>query len=51
LDKKQQASLKCWLMLLEHEDIYRYIPQHGDEVMYLRQVMLFYVLFYGLKLL
>jgi hypothetical protein len=38
-------------MLLEHEDIYRYIPQHDDEVMYLRQVMLFYVLFYGLKLL
>ncbi|KAM0904213.1 hypothetical protein ACQ4PT_018176 [Festuca glaucescens] len=37
LDKKQQVSLKCWLMLLEHEDIYRYIPQHGDEVMYLRQ--------------
>jgi len=24
-------------MLLEHEDIYRYIPQHGDEVIYLRQ--------------
>jgi hypothetical protein len=36
-------------MLLEHEDIYRYIPQHGDEVMYLRQVMLYFVVFYDLK--
>ncbi|KAJ8623351.1 hypothetical protein MRB53_031880 [Persea americana] len=26
-----------WLMLLEHEDSYRYIPQQGDEVAYLRQ--------------
>ncbi|XP_061338407.1 uncharacterized protein LOC133285221 isoform X2 [Gastrolobium bilobum] len=26
-----------WLMLSEHEEGYRYIPQLGDEVMYLRQ--------------
>lgn len=26
-----------WLMLSEHEDAYRYIPQLGDEVVYLRQ--------------
>ncbi|KAJ3669562.1 hypothetical protein LUZ60_011512 [Juncus effusus] len=26
-----------WLMLLEHEESYRYIPQMGDEVAYLRQ--------------
>lgn len=45
LEKKQQVSRYPWLMLLEHEDIYRYIPQHGDEVIYLRQVMLFSVLF------
>ncbi|VAI12298.1 unnamed protein product [Triticum turgidum subsp. durum] len=37
LAEKPQVSSSCWLMLLEHEDIYRYIPQHGDEVMYLRQ--------------
>lgn len=37
LEKKNHVSLNCWLMLLEHEDIYRYIPQLGDEVMYLRQ--------------
>ncbi|KAF7070012.1 hypothetical protein CFC21_075573 [Triticum aestivum] len=37
LAEKPQVSSNCWLMLLEHEDIYRYIPQHGDEVMYLRQ--------------
>uniref|UniRef100_A0A453I8X9 BRWD/PHIP ancillary-like domain-containing protein n=5 Tax=Aegilops tauschii TaxID=37682 RepID=A0A453I8X9_AEGTS len=36
LEKKHQVS-RPWLMLLEHEDIYRYIPQLGDEVMYLRQ--------------
>ena len=28
-----------WLMLSEHEEGYRYIPQLGDEVVYLRQVM------------
>ncbi|KAF8721532.1 hypothetical protein HU200_023039 [Digitaria exilis] len=38
LGKKHQAPLKySWLMLHEHEDSYRYIPQLGDEVMYLRQ--------------
>ncbi|RCV45152.1 hypothetical protein SETIT_9G430500v2 [Setaria italica] len=38
LGKKHQTPLKySWLMLLEHEDSYRYIPQLGDEVMYLRQ--------------
>ncbi|XP_047090292.1 LOW QUALITY PROTEIN: PH-interacting protein-like [Lolium rigidum] len=36
-EKKQQVSKYPWLMLLEHEDIYRYIPQLDDEVMYLRQ--------------
>jgi PH-interacting protein len=49
VEKRHQVSLNCWLMLLEHEDIYRYIPQHGDEVMYLRQVMLYFVVFYDLK--
>ena len=40
LEKRKQVSMKySWLMLLEHEDSYRYIPQLGDEVMYLRQVM------------
>lgn len=28
-----------WLMLSEHEDGYRYIPQLGDEVVYMRQVI------------
>ncbi|KAG8063674.1 hypothetical protein GUJ93_ZPchr0003g16859 [Zizania palustris] len=38
LEKRNQISMKySWLMLLEHEDSYRYIPQLGDEVMYLRQ--------------
>lgn len=42
LGKQHQTPLKySWLMLLEHEDSYRYIPQLGDEVVYLRQVMLF----------
>ena len=45
LAKKNQVSLNCWLMLLEHEDFYRYIPQCGDEVMYLPEVMLFSVAF------
>ncbi|KAG2552511.1 hypothetical protein PVAP13_9KG465200 [Panicum virgatum] len=36
--KKHQGPLKySWLMLHEHEDSYRYIPQLGDEVMYLWQ--------------
>ncbi|CAN6295358.1 unnamed protein product [Urochloa humidicola] len=38
LGKKHQAPIKySWLMLHEHEDSYRYIPQLGDEVMYLGQ--------------
>lgn len=28
-----------WLLLSEHEEAYRYIPQLGDEVVYLRQVV------------
>lgn len=28
-----------WLMLSQHEEGYRYIPQRGDEVVYLRQVV------------
>jgi hypothetical protein len=42
LGKRNQGSSKhSWLMLREHEDSYRYIPQLGDDVMYLRQVILF----------
>ncbi|KAF8392654.1 hypothetical protein HHK36_023003 [Tetracentron sinense] len=40
LDKrKTHHSMRklSWLMLLEHEESYRYIPQQGDEVVYLRQ--------------
>ncbi|KAL6645709.1 hypothetical protein ACP70R_017317 [Stipagrostis hirtigluma subsp. patula] len=38
LGKRHQISLKySWLMLREHEDSYRYVPQLGDEVMYLGQ--------------
>ncbi|KAG8096270.1 hypothetical protein GUJ93_ZPchr0013g37356 [Zizania palustris] len=38
LEKRNQISMKySWLMLVEHEDSYRYIPQLGDEVMYLWQ--------------
>nr|XP_010938293.1 bromodomain and WD repeat-containing protein 3 [Elaeis guineensis] len=39
LDKrKYQPSWRLsWLMLLEHEESYRYIPQQGDVVAYLRQ--------------
>lgn len=34
----QQVPKKfSWLMLLEHEEAYRYVPQKGDEVAYLRQ--------------
>jgi hypothetical protein len=40
LGKRNQGSSKySWLMLREHEDSYRYIPQLGDEVMYLGQVI------------
>ncbi|AQK90380.1 WD40/YVTN repeat-like-containing domain [Zea mays] len=42
LGRRHQVSFKySWLMLLEHEDSYRYIPQLDDEVMYLGQVVLF----------
>ncbi|CAL9069102.1 unnamed protein product [Musa banksii] len=40
LDKRgyhQPIRKLSWLMLLEHEEGYRYIPQKGDEVAYLRQ--------------
>lgn len=38
LGRRHQVSFKySWLMLLEHEDSYRYIPQLDDEVMYLGQ--------------
>lgn len=38
-DRRNQLARKLsWLMLLEHEESYRYIPQKGDEVAYLRQV-------------
>jgi len=37
--KYHQTGRKLsWLMLIEHEESYRYIPQLGDEVAYLRQV-------------
>uniref|UniRef100_A0ACD5XF55 Uncharacterized protein n=1 Tax=Avena sativa TaxID=4498 RepID=A0ACD5XF55_AVESA len=36
-EEKHQMSKYPWLMLLEHQDIYNYIPQLGDEVTYLRQ--------------
>ncbi|KAL6902266.1 hypothetical protein ACP4OV_005142 [Aristida adscensionis] len=36
--KRHHVPLKCsWLMLREHEESYRYIPQLCDEVMYLGQ--------------
>ncbi|KAK1291797.1 hypothetical protein QJS10_CPB17g01104 [Acorus calamus] len=37
--RRGQPSTKklSWLMLLEHEEWYRYIPQLGDEVAYLKQ--------------
>ncbi|KAG6531361.1 hypothetical protein ZIOFF_005167 [Zingiber officinale] len=39
MDKKSHQSLRklSWLLLLEHEECYRYIPQKGDEVAYLIQ--------------
>ncbi|KAG6491860.1 hypothetical protein ZIOFF_046799 [Zingiber officinale] len=39
LDKKSHQSLRklSWLLLLEHEECYRYIPQKGDKVAYLIQ--------------
>lgn len=34
----QSAKKRSWLMLSTHEEGSRYIPQQGDEVVYLRQV-------------
>lgn len=36
--KSNQVGKSSWLMLSEHEEGNRYIPQLGDEVVYLRQV-------------
>ncbi|KAK9280865.1 hypothetical protein L1049_003756 [Liquidambar formosana] len=35
--RKYSVRKLSWLMLSEHEEGYRYIPQLGDEVVYLRQ--------------
>lgn len=35
--KSNQPAKSSWLMLSMHEEDYRYIPQLGDEVVYLRQ--------------
>ncbi|KAL5983563.1 hypothetical protein ACLOJK_017651 [Asimina triloba] len=35
--KTHHLSRTTWLMLTEHEESYRYIPQKGDEVVYVRQ--------------
>ncbi|KAK6161017.1 hypothetical protein DH2020_004398 [Rehmannia glutinosa] len=35
--KSNQTGKSSWLMLSAHEDGSRYIPQRGDEVVYLRQ--------------
>jgi PH-interacting protein len=42
-DSNQLGRKLSWLMLLEHEESYRYIPQQGDEVVYLRQVPKFII--------
>ncbi|MED6118897.1 hypothetical protein PIB30_007060, partial [Stylosanthes scabra] len=39
-----------WLMLSEHEEGYRYIPQLGDEVVYLRQGHQEYIELMGLNI-
>ncbi|KAL1339465.1 hypothetical protein AAHE18_U039100 [Arachis hypogaea] len=39
-----------WLMLSEHEEGYRYIPQLGDEVVYLRQGHQEYIELMGLSI-
>lgn len=47
-DSGQHVFKQSWLMLYEHEEGYRYIPQMGDDVIYLRQVSVyfsFYVFF------
>lgn len=38
--KSYQAARSSWLMLVAHEEGSRYIPQRGDEIVYLRQVFL-----------
>ncbi|KAJ8573931.1 hypothetical protein K7X08_010442 [Anisodus acutangulus] len=35
--KSTQATRSSWLMLVAHEEGSRYIPQRGDEIVYLRQ--------------
>jgi PH-interacting protein len=37
-ESNQPIRKLSWLSLSKHEDGYRYIPQLGDEVVYLRQV-------------
>lgn len=37
----KSSKRRTWLMLTTHEKGYRYIPQLGDEVVYLRQVSFF----------
>lgn len=37
--KLSQSARNSWLMLSKHEEGSRYIPQKGDEVVYLRQVL------------
>lgn len=36
--KPHQSTRSSWLMLTAHEEGSRYIPQFGDEIVYLRQV-------------
>lgn len=38
--KSNQAAKSSWLTLVAHEEGSRYIPQRGDEIVYLRQVLL-----------
>ncbi|KAL5996374.1 hypothetical protein ACLOJK_026451 [Asimina triloba] len=39
MDKRTHHSTRkpSWLMLIEHEECYRYIPQLGDDIAYIRQ--------------
>ncbi|CAK9138914.1 unnamed protein product [Ilex paraguariensis] len=45
--RKPHQSAKSWLMLLTHEEGSRYIPQRGDEVVYLRQGQQEYISYSG----
>lgn len=47
--KLSQSARNSWLMLSRHEEGSRYIPQKGDEVVYLRQV-LFCTLYFAFAL-